>query len=327
MSTNKKISEAAARWFIRMQEAAPDAPERSQFEAWLMQSPLHQQEYLSISQAWQGIDSVDELQTMATAKQADRFFKQSERKKARQKLAGTVAGVVAALCIGWAGLHQYQVWQSTPTLQLAAQTTTAQLTTQTLDDGSRVTLNANSNIEIKYYRNQRHIDLLQGEAVFEVTPDRDRPFVVETQRLKVTVLGTRFAVNKLKQLERVSVDHGKVQVLNKQDQQALILQNNQVAEINQHTLQARPQVNAQDYFRFISGTLVFNQASLSEIAETVSRYQHKPITSDDRSQEKISAVVAIKDSNSFIATLPRIANVRVHRSPEGIQLETYTAAK
>lgn len=327
MSTNKKISEAAARWFIRMQEAAPDAPERSQFEAWLMQSPLHQQEYLSISQAWQGIDSVDELQTMATAKQADRFFKQSERKKARQKLAGTVAGVVAALCIGWASLHQYQVWQSTPTLQLAAQTSTAQLTTQTLDDGSRVTLNANSHIEIKYYRNQRHIDLLQGEAVFEVTPDRDRPFVVETQRLKVTVLGTRFAVNKLKQIERVSVDHGKVQVLNKQDQQGLILQNNQVAEINQHGLQARSQVNAQDYFRFISGTLVFNQASLSEIAETVSRYQHKPITSDDRSQEKISAVVAIKDSNSFIATLPRIANVRVHRSPEGIQLETYPAAK
>ena len=327
MSAHKKISETAARWFIRMQEAAPDAPERSQFEAWLMKSPLHQQEYRSISDAWQGIDSVSELELLAQAKQADTFFKQNERKKSRQKLAGTVAGVVAALCIGWAGLHQYQVWQSTPTLQLAAHTTTAQLTTQTLDDGSRVTLNANSRIEIKYYRNQRHIDLLQGEAVFEVQPDRDRPFVVETQRLKVTVLGTRFAVNKLKQLERVSVDHGKVQVLNKQNQQGLILQNNQVAEINQHGLQARPQVSAQDYFRFISGTLVFNQASLSEIAETLSRYQQQPVTSDDRSSEKISAVVAIKDSNSFIATLPRIANVRVHRSPEGIQLETYPAAK
>lgn len=327
MQANKKISETAARWFIRMQEAAPDAPERSQFEAWLMQNPLHQQEYASISDAWQGIDAINELQTMAQAKQADVFFKQSERKKVRQKLAGTVASLVAVLCIGWAGLHQYQLWQNTPTLQLAAQTSTAQLTTQTLDDGSRVTLNANSRIEIKYYRNQRHIDMLQGEAVFEVTPDRDRPFVVETQRLKVTVLGTRFAVNKLKQLERVSVDHGKVQVLNKQDQQALILQNNQVAEINQHGLRARPQVNAQDYFRFINGTLVFNQASLSEIAETVSRYQPKPVISDDRSKEKISAVVAIKDSNSFIATLPRIANVRVHHSPEGIQLETFNQAK
>ncbi|MDP8568678.1 FecR family protein [Methylophilus aquaticus] len=327
MPAPNKISETAARWFIRMQEAPVDAPERSQFEAWLMQSPLHQQEYLSISEAWRGLDSLDELQTLATARKADRFFKQSERKKARQKLAGTVASVVAAICIGWASYHQYQAWQATPTMQLVAHTSTAQLTTQTLDDGSRVTLNANSRIEIKYYRNQRHIDLLQGEAVFEVQPDRSRPFVVETQRLKVTVLGTRFAVNKLKQLERVSVDHGKVQVLNKQGQQALILQNNQVAEINQHGLQTRPQVNAQDYFRFMTGTLVFNQASLSEIAETVSRYQQKPITNDDRSEEKISAVVAIKDSNSFIATLPRIANVRVHRSPEGIQLETYTQAK
>ena len=327
MSAHQKISETAARWFIRMQEAAPDAPERSQFEAWLMQHPLHQQEYASISDAWQGIDSISDLQVMAQGKQADVFFKQNARKKSRQKLAGTMASVVVALCISWVGLHQYQVWQKTPTLQLAAQTTTAQLTTQTLDDGSRVTLNANSRIEIKYYRNQRHIDLLQGEAVFEVQPDRSRPFVVETQRLKVTVLGTRFAVNRLKQLERVSVDHGKVEVVNKQDQKTLILQNNQVAETSQHGLQARPQVNAQDYFRFISGTLVFNQGSLSEIAETLSRYQVKPVTSDDRSQEKISAVVAIKDSNSFIATLPRIANVRVHHSPEGIQLETFNQAK
>lgn len=327
MRAHDKVAETAARWFIRMQEAAPDAAERSQFEAWLMQSPLHQAAYASMSDAWQGIDSVTELQTLAQARQAEQFFKADARKKTRQKLAGTMASVLAALCIGWAGVHQYQTWQSTPTLQLAAQTTTAQLSTQTLDDGSRVTLNANSRIEIKYYRNQRHIDLLQGEAAFEVQPDRDRPFVVETQRLKVTVLGTRFAVNKLKQLERVSVDHGKVQVLNKQDQQGLILQNNQVAEINQHGLQARPQVSGQDYFRFISGTLVFNQASLSEIAETLSRYQPQPVTSDERSSEKISAVVAIKDSNSFIATLPRIANVRVHRSPEGIQLETYPAAK
>lgn len=327
MPASNKISETAARWFIRMQEAAVDAPERSQFEAWLMQSPLHQQEYLSISEAWRGLDSLEELQTLAQAKQADQFFKQQSRKKAIRKTVGSLATGIAMLAIGLVGYQQYHIWQSSPTLQLASQTTRAQLVTQTLDDGSRVTLNANTQIEVKYYRNQRHIALLKGEAVFEVQPDRDRPFVVETQRLKVTVLGTRFAVNKLKQLERVSVDHGKVQVLNKQDQQGLILQNNQVAEISQHGLQARPQVNAQDYFRFISGTLVFNQASLSEIAETLSRYQPKPVTSDERSNEKISAVVAIKDSNSFIATLPRIVNVRVHHSPEGIQLETYVQAK
>ena len=327
MSAHKKISETAARWFIRMQEAAPDAPERSQFEAWLMQHPLHQQEYASISDAWQGIDSMSDLQAMAQGKQADVFFKQNERKKSRQKLAGTVASVVAAICIGWAGLHQYQAWQSTPTLQLAAQTTTAQLSTQTLDDGSRVTLNANSRIEIKYYRNQRHIDLLQGEAVFEVQRDTNRPFVVETDRIKVTVLGTRFAVNKLSRLERVSVDHGKVEVASKTSNEKIILQNNQVAEMQQSRLQTRNNVSAHDYFQFTTGILVFNQAALTEIAETLTRYNPTPILADGLSTDHISAVVAIKDSNSFISTLPHIANVRVHRSPEGIQIETYPAAK
>ncbi len=327
MQANKKISETAARWFIRMQEAAPDAPERSQFEAWLMQSPLHQQEYASISDAWQGIDAINELQTMAQAKQADRFFKQSEHQKSRQKLASTVAGVVAALCIGWAGLHQYQVWQRTPTLQLASQTRYAQLTTQTLEDGSRVTLNANSQIEIKYYRHQRHVALLKGEAIFEVQPNPNKPFIVETDRLKVTVLGTRFAVNKLQHLERVSVDHGKVEVVSKTGSDTIILQNNQVAEFKQNHLTPRTNVSAQDYFRFTRGTLVFNQATLSEIAETLSRYQPTPVTTDELSQEHISAVVAIKDSNSFITTLPRIANVRVHHDPSGTQIETISPAK
>ncbi|WP_019881960.1 MULTISPECIES: FecR domain-containing protein [unclassified Methylophilus] len=327
MSTHNKISETAARWFIRMQEASPDAPERSQFEAWLMQSPLHQQEYLSISHAWQGIDSVSELQSLAQAKQTDVFLKQNERKKTRQKLAGTVAGVVAAICIGWAGFHQYQVWQNTPMLQLASTTARAQLMTQTLDDGSRVTLNANSHIEIKFYRHQRHIDLLQGEAVFEVQQDPDRPFVVETNRLKVTVLGTRFAINKLQQLERISVDHGKVEVISKTGGTKIILHNNQVAELTAAGLQPRTNVTAQDYFKFISSTLVFNQAELAEIAETLSRYRPTPVTTDGLSKEKISAVVAIKDSNNFISTLPRIANIHIKQTTTGTLLETDQPSK
>lgn len=322
MPAPNKISETAARWFIRMQEAAVDAPERSQFEAWLMQSPLHQQEYLSISEAWRGLDSLDELQTLAQAKQADQFFKQQTRKKAIRKTVGSLATGIAMLAIGLVGYQQYHIWQSSPTLQLASQTTRAQLVTQTLDDGSRVTLNANTQIEVKYYRNQRHIALLQGEAVFEVNKDPQRPFVVETDRVKVTVLGTRFAVNKLNHLVRVSVDHGKVQVTSKQGNETLILQNRQVAEIGAQPLHSRPQVDAMDYFKFTSGTMVFNQADMTEVAETLSRYNPTPVNADGRSTEKISAVVAARDTQTFIHTLPRIANIRVQQTPQGTLLET-----
>ncbi len=325
--TKKNISETAARWFIRMQEATPDAPERSQFEAWLMQSPTHQQEYLSISDAWQGIDSISELQTLAQARQADTFFKNDQRKKTMRKMVGTVATSVALMFIGWGAFQQYQTWQTTPTLQLASQTTRAQLITQTLEDGSRVTLNANTQIEVKYYRNQRHIDLLKGEAIFEVQPNPDKPFVVETDRLKVTVLGTRFAVNKLNRLERVSVDHGKVEVASKTRAEKVILQNNQVAEFKQNHLKPRNSVSAQDYFKFTSGTLVFNQADLPEIAETLTRYNPTPVIADGLSNEHISAVVAVKDTHNFISTLPRIANVRIKQTTEGTLLETISSGK
>jgi transmembrane sensor len=313
VNTKRLIDETAARWFIRMQHAEPDAPERSEFEAWLIQDAQHQKAYISICDAWNDIDSVDHLKKLATARQTDRFEKQTKRAKKTKNLVATLS---VCFAIGIAGLFGYQQWQSSPTMQMASQSEKAQILTQTLDDGSQITLNANSKVQVTYYRNQRQVTLLQGEAIFNVTKDAKRPFIVDTETASVKVLGTRFAVNKLSKLIRVSVDHGSVLVESKDNASNIILHNNQVAEIYHGELVQFKQGDATDYFKFATGKIVFNQADIVEIADVLSRYRQKPVRTEGSSQEKISAVFEAKDTETFINTLPRIANISIHQSAD-----------
>lgn len=64
-----------------------------------------------------------------------------------------------------------------------------------LEDGSRITLNASSAIDVDYRSALRRIVLIEGQAFFEVVPDTNRPFSVEMKGIAVTALGTAFDVD------------------------------------------------------------------------------------------------------------------------------------
>lgn len=66
----------------------------------------------------------------------------------------------------------------------------------TLNDGTKICLNANSTLHFDHNQgSKKRKILLDGEAYFEVAPDKERPFVVETNTYDIQVLGTTFNVN------------------------------------------------------------------------------------------------------------------------------------
>lgn len=316
LGANSKLNEIAARWFIRMQEAGEDSSERAQFEKWLMQSDQHQAEYASISHAWDGIDSIEELKRIAKIQQANHLLDKANRSKKLKKTFVILSVVFILLFAGLMGEQSYQQWLNTPTMQMASQTKPAEVVTKTLDDGSQIILNGSSKLQVNYYPKQRHVAMLQGEAIFQVTKDADRPFVVETSTAKITVLGTRFAVNKLTNLVRVSVDHGSVKVESVAPASVIILRNGEVAEISNGKKVIRKNGEAIDYFRFATGTLVFNQADIFEIADELARYRSELVSAEGKSQDRISAVLDVKNIPTFLHTLPKIANVSVMQTKD-----------
>ena len=299
-----------------MQHAEADHPERSAFEAWLMQSHLHADEYLAINAAWEDFDTPNRVNALAQA-----MLRRKESALVNRKKITALAGkslVIAA--IGLFSFFGYQAWQSQAVMQLSNNTPIGQINQQALQDGSKLILNANTEVEVTYFRNKRLVKLKRGEAVFDVVKDANRPFIVESQFARVTVHGTRFVVNQIDNRVIVSVDHGKVKVESLNPSMApIFITDGQVAETQSNIPPKKLNRNATDAFAFLNGKLIFNAASLNEIAESLSRYRKKPIVAIQQTNEStsgtqphITAVLNIAEMESFLTLMPKIAEVKVN---------------
>lgn len=334
-----KIRKEAAQWFLRMQHAEPDHPERSKFEAWLFSSQSNAEAYSAIANLWERFDHADGLKAMASAIEANSQQADFLNRKTRSKLLNGIAGLALLTLSSLLGFKLWDEWQNQVLTNMFAATAIGEMKQQQLSDGSQLTLNSDTDLAITYYRNKRVITLKRGEVIFDLVKDADRPFIVDSDFAKVTVLGTRFAVNKLNSLVRVSVDHGRVRVesqnsstlidQNQLNDSPIILTNGQVAEVLQQRQPQRVDKNALDAFGFADGTIAFEQAGLEEIAEVLSRYLKTPviavapfkanqsksgdlkISESTTNQPTVSALVQIKDLHKFVHSLSHIAPIKV----------------
>ncbi|WP_134090197.1 FecR family protein [Olivibacter sp. XZL3] len=137
-----------------------------------------------------------------------------------------------------------------------------------LPDGSTVTLNANSALDVRkeYGREQRTV-FLQGEAFFDVKPQTQSPFFVRTDDLLVQVLGTSFNVKAYnhRQKVEVAVSTGKVQISDKAKGQTFLLRKDEGYSYDLPSKQFTKLVgNSNAAWR--EGTVALEQVSFSELA-------------------------------------------------------------
>jgi len=315
------IRNQAAKWFTRMQYAEVDHPDRSQFEAWLLQHPLHAEEYSAIAEIWDEFDSTDRLQSLTQAM----HLKAAQDKASKNKILQNASGVVFSVVLSVLGYFGWSEWQAQPLMQMAQSSQIAQIITQSLPDGSKMILNSSTEVEVVYYRNRRSVHLKRGEAIFEVTKDTDRPFIVHNDQARVTVLGTRFSVNQLQQRMIVAVDHGRVKVeAFNQEGLGIILTNGQMAEISGNANPKRLAQPASNAFSFVEGKLVFDNTSLREVAETLSRYRDRPVLAEGEvsTQMPITAVVNIREIESFLKALKHMTGIRIDQNQYRTKLYT-----
>lgn len=149
---------------------------------------------------------------------------------------------------------------------LVAQTGAGEVKTITLPDGSVVTLNSNSRLAYDgdFNNHNRHISL-SGQAHFEVKKNELLPFTVQSNHINVTVLGTGFNVTDYPaEMPAVEVSHGRVQV--DAEGQRTTLTQNMMARLKDGKLFSSA---ANAACRWEDGKLIFNNATLSEIAVIV----------------------------------------------------------
>ncbi|MDN5212933.1 FecR domain-containing protein [Fulvivirgaceae bacterium BMA12] len=148
-----------------------------------------------------------------------------------------------------------------------------------LDDGTKVHLNAGSDIRYaEKFSDSLRLIHLRGEAYFEVTRDTSRPFVVKTGKVKTTVLGTAFNVKAYPDENKidVAVAEGKVKVENESSLtttfQHTITQNQMASFDISNQLATKQEFDPNEVFAWTKGIIHFNGADINEIITTLERW-------------------------------------------------------
>lgn len=147
-----------------------------------------------------------------------------------------------------------------------------------LSDGSKVWLNAGSKMKfpVAFVGKKRNIEL-EGEAYFEVAKNKNKPFIVRSEKAKVKVLGTSFNFKSYKEEELVEVvlKEGKVlfeSAYDKKKTEQILVPGNRLA-LNKNngdlTLQ-KTEVNK--YIAWHENKLVFDESPINEVAEKLERW-------------------------------------------------------
>jgi len=193
-----------------------------------------------------------------------------------------------------------------------------------LPDGSVIDLNSRSRVQVRYEQDLRHIELSEGEAMFSVEHDTSRPFVVASGSGKITVTGTRFDVRRDPAETRVVVEQGTVKVQGRDaaDNEFVSLVAGTGTRVDaKGFVTAAYAVNPAELTAWRSGKLVFNNASLSEVAAEVSRYREKPlrIGNEKVGNLRLTSVFKSDNTDALLKALPNILPVAVRTLDDGSQ--------
>ncbi|MDR2272739.1 MAG: DUF4974 domain-containing protein [Sphingobacterium sp.] len=142
-----------------------------------------------------------------------------------------------------------------------------------LADGTKVWLNAETKLKYPatFSADKRAVEL-EGEAYFEVAPNKHKPFIVQTGKEKVEVLGTHFNVNSYKEelYSQVALLEGSVRI-SIPGQQAKILQPGQQSIVRATTMEIAP-VDQNECLAWKNGEFMFNNESLESVMKKLERW-------------------------------------------------------
>lgn len=218
-------------------------------------------------------------------------------------------------------------------------TTVGEVSHIQLDDGTVVSLNTASAIKVTMYAHERQVELVHGEAYFDVAKDSNRPFVVATDEQQITVLGTAFNVRHRNDEStlKVSVVEGRVAVKRRvasstemtepsQEEEQLLLAGdigafNDRSKVIQQQQHAEAEVNN----AWRRGVVRFDDDELGTVIRELNRYRVKKIavTNDTVRQLRISGVFHLQNGDGILDALAATLPITISHDAEQI----YIAAK
>lgn len=329
-------SHAAGAWCIRMADAPLRPDEQADFDAWLAADASHPPAFERALAVWGGLHAMEgepeviamraeALEAMRDAN-AQRWTRSNARRPWHWAMAAAACLLLAltvALWPGRGGPAQYA-------------TGLGERRTFVLADGSRLSLDAETRVEVDLAGDRRTLRLLAGRAKFDVEKDAARPFTVTAGGRTVVATGTAFSVELLGDQLHVILYEGSVAVVRgeppaaarllkiKRDPGraaiALVPGRELVAPVN---APVAPRIVEADVARSLAwegGQLNFVDEPLSSVVERLNRYSRsKIVVGDTRAAAiEINGVFNAGDAQAFLDAAQMAYPLDVRRSGDAV---------
>lgn len=206
-SSPERIAEEAAAWILR-RDRGLSADEQDAFLEWLAVDPRHGAEIARHRQHWKRLDQLAQWRPEHGSRPNPDLLAPPLRRRLFRfaPVALLAAAAAAALVFAWkpASPGEAEAAPAAPLVEAPRD--------RVLEDGTRVELNRDASLLVRFTPGERRVVLERGEAHFAVTKDPARPFVVQVQGVDVRAVGTAFNVRVGSAAVEVLVTEGRVQL-------------------------------------------------------------------------------------------------------------------
>ena len=301
--------EQAADWLLQLHDQTDDDVLERWLD-WCAQDPRNQQAFNDISQVWAA-------STQVPAPPPQRLPPWA--------FAAGVAGLFALLLVAAAGWNTW--WQPHgPAALLELVSPSGSNSRNELPDGSIIEVGGRSEAEVRYTGDRRLVRLRQGQIHATVSPDADRPFIVEAADLRIEAVGTAFDVLSEAGRSVVTVLEGQVDVRTVRspgdapDRDPVRLgAGQQLMHVAGDSASRVRRVDPAAATAWRSGILIFVDQPLTQVMAVINRYSDRPVVIEDaRVGELIFTGTARTDRTAdWLAALPDAFPVALASLPDG----------
>lgn len=284
------VDARAADFLIRRSDRARwNADDEAAFDAWLGQSLAHKVAYWRLESIWKRADRLNALKSVLPQRS-----RAAAIRPRRPLLFGIAAAIAAVVALGsTAGFLILHARPATYATSIGGRELIK------LSDGSRIELNTDTVLRTQFAGGQRRVELVKGEAFFQIKHDAANPFVVTVANRQITDLGTKFVIRKSGDGLKVALLEGSARLTSGDDKhraRATILKPGEVAVATARgfsvTRKSLGELNSD--LSWQHGMLVFHRATLLEVANEYNRYN----------EQKIVITDAVTGARVINATLP-----------------------